>query len=100
MILSFIKKRLSVINMASLTTMTTLTMTLTTMKTLTITTTTTTTTTTTIVDSTIIIELKPQLQHLQVLELLQNLGKKDDLLRVKRKKNLLFMRHLHGIIYN
>ena len=89
--------------MSSMTTMTTLTMTLTTMKTLTITTTTTTTTTTTIVDSTIIIELnllKLKLEHPQLLELLQNLEEKADLMRGKRRKNLLFMRHLHGIIYN
>ena len=91
--------------------MTTLTMTLTTMRILTITTTMTTTTTTIIVDSTIITELNPQLHHLQMnpklklehpqlLELLQNLEKKDEMLRGKRRKNLLFMRHLHGIIYN
>ena len=89
--------------MSSMTTMTTLTMTLNTMKTLTITTTTTTTTTTTIVDSTITIELNPlklKQEHSQLLELLQNLEKKDALLRGKRRKNLLFMRHLHGIIYN
>ena len=60
-------------------------------------------TTTTIVDSTITIELNPlklKQEHSQLLELLQNLEKKDALLRGKRRKNLLFMRHLHGIIYN
>ena len=91
------------INMSSMTTMTTLTMTLTTMRILTITTTMTTTTTTTIVDSTIITELNPlklKQKHPQLLELLQNLEKKADLMRGKRRKNLLFMRHLHGIIYN